>query len=377
LKEVRVAIIGCGKIADQHAQQIARVRGSRLVAVCDNEKLMADQLAERFQVESSFDNADQLLEQTRPDVVHITTPPQSHFSLAAKCLKAGCHVYVEKPFSLNLDEAQAMVRMADERGLLITAGHNVQFNPEMVRMRKLIQNGALGGAAVHVESIFSYSLGDASYVKSLLGDDKHWVRALPGKLLHNIISHGVAKIAEFFPATDFTVSAHAFPSATLREAGESDIMDELRVIISDGRNVTAYFTFTTQVFPPVQELRIFGPAGAVVVDNAHRTVVRLNRGNSALKSYLNFLVPPVKIAQQYLLNFSANVRAFLRADFHMDAGMKNLIEDFYSSIRSGGAPPIPYREILFTSQVMDEIFSQIGKQKRVDAGALALSGDRP
>src|SRR6478672_4286163 len=68
LRELRVAIIGCGKIADQHAQQIRRVEGSRIVAVCDREKLMADQLADRFQVEGSFDDVGLLLREARPDV---------------------------------------------------------------------------------------------------------------------------------------------------------------------------------------------------------------------------------------------------------------------------------------------------------------------
>jgi predicted dehydrogenase len=372
LNDIRVAIIGCGKIADQHAFQIQRVRGSRLVAVCDREKLMADQLAERFQVASSFDDVETLLKEARPDVVHVTTPPQTHYQLAQKCLVAGCHVYVEKPFSMDLKQAQSMVAMAEQRGLKITAGHNVQFNPEMVRMRELVRAGALGGPPVHIESVFSYSLGDPSYVKSLLGDHKHWVRSLPGKLLQNVISHGIAKIAEFFDTTP-TVLAHGFPSVTLRNAGETDIVDELRVIISDNRRSTAYFTFTTQIAPPVQELRLFGPKGTIVVDNLHRTVMQFNRSNSDFKSYLNFFVPPYRAAQQSARNMWRNVAAFLRADFHMDAGMKNLIEAFYRSIQTNGPPPISHREILLTAGIMDDVFCQIDSSQRMAAAQLPES----
>jgi len=219
LNEIRVAIIGCGKIADQHAQQIRRVEGSRLVAVCDREKLMAEQLAERFQVDDSFDDVDCLLKEARPDVVHITTPPQGHFELARKCLEAGCHVYVEKPFAINLQETQAMLSLAEERGLKITAGHNYQFGPEMIRMRELVRRGGLGGAPVHIESVYSYDLGDATYVKSLLGDEKHWVRSLPGKLLRNVTSHGIAKIAEFLVDPPLTINVHGRTSPALRSLG--------------------------------------------------------------------------------------------------------------------------------------------------------------
>lgn len=363
MKELRAAIIGCGKIADQHAQQIRRVRNSRLVGACDREKLMADQLAERFQVPNSFDSVDRLLEEIQPDVVHITTPPQGHFDLTRKCLAAGAHVYVEKPFSMDAREARAMLSFAEQRNLKLTAGHNVQFNPEMVRMRQLVEKGILGGAPVHIESVFSYGLGDASYVKSLLGDEKHWVRALPGKLLQNLISHGIAKIAAYLDGPEISVSAHGFTSPKLRDMGETDIIDELRVVLSDGQRSTAYFTFTTQISPPVQELRLFGPQGTIIVDNVHRTVVHFNKSNSDFKSYLNFLVPPVQVARQYVGNLWSNVSAFLKADFHMDAGMKNLIEDFYDSIRLGGPPPIPYREILLTAVVMDDIFRQLDVRK--------------
>jgi hypothetical protein len=181
---------------------------------------------------------------------------------------------------------------------------------------------------------------------------------LPGKLLQNVISHGIAKVAEFLDGCEVTVSALGFTSAMLQGIG-SKIIDELRVVISDNRKSTAYFTFTTQMGPPVQELRLFGQSGAIIVDNLHRTAIYVNQSNSDRKSYLNFIVPPRAIARQYVRNMWTNVAAFLRADFHMDAGMKNLIEGFYRSIRSDSAPPISYREILLTTSIMDEIFRQV------------------
>jgi predicted dehydrogenase len=275
-----------------------------------------------------------------------------------------------------------MVALAESLGLRITAGHNYQFNPEMVRMRDLVRSGSLGGKPVHIESIFSYDLGDASYVNALLGDKKHWVRMLPGKLLQNVISHGIAKIAEFWESPDYTVAAHGYSSSKLQSVGESEIIDELRVVISDGRQQTAYFSFTTQVAPPVQELRLFGPRGTLIVDGLHRSVIELTGANTAFKSYLNFTLPQFNVARQYIRNMFSNLSAFLRADFHMDIGMRNLFAEFYRSIQSGEAPPISHREILFTAAVMDEIFRQLDSAGR-EAGmlsesrtAMSLTGDR-
>ena len=83
------------KIADAHAAQLRRIAGCEIVGVCDREPLMARQLYERYPVKACYGGLAELLAQARPDVVHVTTPPASHFDIARQCLEAGCHVYVE------------------------------------------------------------------------------------------------------------------------------------------------------------------------------------------------------------------------------------------------------------------------------------------
>src|SRR6516165_6079769 len=173
---LRVAIVGCGKIADQHVDAMQRIADCSLVAVCDRELLMARQLAERYRVPQSFSDPDEMLRAAKPQIVHITTPPQSHFSLAKQCLDAGCHVYLEKPFTITAPEAQILLAHAETRGLRMTAGHNYQFTLEMMEMRRLAAEGFLGGKPVHLESHWSYDLGDVNYVGPVLGNRNHWVR---------------------------------------------------------------------------------------------------------------------------------------------------------------------------------------------------------
>src|SRR3954468_2320117 len=125
---LRVAIVGCGKIADAHASQIRRIAGCEIVGVCDTEPLMARQLAERFPVAAHFSDVEALIADARPDVVHITTPPESHFHLAQWCLERGCHVYVEKPFTLHVADAETLIAFASRQGLKLTVGHDDQFS---------------------------------------------------------------------------------------------------------------------------------------------------------------------------------------------------------------------------------------------------------
>ena len=123
---IKVGIIGCGKVADQHATQICRIADAEIVAVCDSEPLMAVQMSERFNARQYFTNVREMLDARMVDVVHITTPPQSHFELGRLCLQAGCHVYIEKPFTLVTAEAEELVEIATSAGLKLTAGHNAQ-----------------------------------------------------------------------------------------------------------------------------------------------------------------------------------------------------------------------------------------------------------
>src|SRR5437867_9968334 len=263
---LRVAIVGCGKIADAHASQIQRISGCEIVGVCDSEPLMARQLYERFAVKRYFGDLSDLLSDARPDVVHITSPPESHFDIARSCLERGCHVYVEKPLTLHAEEARILVALANERGLKLTVGHDDQFSHVARRMRRLVQSGYLGGRPVHMESTWCYDLAGDAYANALLGDKKHWVRKLPGRLLQNLISHGVAKIAEFLVGDNPQVMAHGFVSPLLRSAGEEEIIDELRVIIGDERYATAYFTFSSQMRPCLHEFRLFGPKNGLFLD---------------------------------------------------------------------------------------------------------------
>ena len=145
--KTRVAIIGCGMIADQHADQLRYLPGCELVAVCDTDELMARQLADRFRVPNVFTDAGALLRAGGVDAVHITTPAQYHYPLGRLCLEAGCHVYMEKPFTVNAAEADDLLELAQRVGRRITVGHNLQFAPEAIRLRQFVREGFLGGPA--------------------------------------------------------------------------------------------------------------------------------------------------------------------------------------------------------------------------------------
>jgi len=353
---LRVAIVGCGKIADQHAEQIGYIPGCQIVGVCDREELMARQLQERLNIPAHFTAVQDLLDQAKPDIVHITSPPQTHYSIARRCLEAGCHLYVEKPFTVNHGEAEELIRLAERLNLKVTVGHDAQFTHATNQMRKLVGEGYLGGPPVHMESYYCYDLSSGAYAKALLGDGHHWIRTLPGGLLQNTISHGISKIAEFLRDDSLEVFAHGYTSGLLKSVGESEIIDELRVIIHDVKT-TAYFTFSSQMQPSLHMLRLYGTRNGLIVDQVQQTVIKVP--GQRFKGYLEQFLPPCIFAKQYVGNAVGNMKKFAKADFHTDHGKKLLIRAFYRSVTEGGPIPIPYQEILLTSRIMEEIFSQL------------------
>jgi predicted dehydrogenase len=368
---LRIAIVGCGKVADQHVQAIHRIPSCKIVALCDRELLLAKQLGERFGIAACFSELSKMLETAHPDVVHISTPPQSHYSLANQCLESGINVYLEKPFTITAEEAESVVELAERRGLKVTVGHNYQFTLEMREMRRLLKEGFLGGRPSHLESYWSYDLADLRYASAFLSNRAHWVRQLPGQLFHNLISHGIAKLAEFLDEV-VEIIATAYQSDHLRSLGVENVLDELRVLLRDKHGTTAFFCFSTQI-KRLNQLRIYGPVNSIIADIITGSLFR--NPNRLHKSYLTYFLPPLTSAREHFRNAGHNITNFLRRRLYQDFGMKELIERFYNSIRLDKPVPIPYREIILTARIMDEIFAQIypipttdDTQRRSDIG---------
>jgi predicted dehydrogenase len=352
---LKVAIVGCGKIADGHVEEIQKMPGTaRVVAACDLELLMAEQLAARYGIPAFYDNLDRMLEAERPDVVHITAPPQSHLALAKKAIDAGCHVYVEKPLTLNLSDSKELIAYAEHSRRKLTIGYSCYFLPVVELLREVVRNGTLGGV-VHVDSFFGYNLA-GPFGAAVLGDAGHWVQRLPGRLFHNNIDHLLYKAAEFFEDELPDVRALGYVRRAGRFGDSRDkMLDELRVLLH-GSGVTLSGVFSSHIRPVGNFIRVCGTKNTAHVDYVAQTMT-LDEAPK-LPGAIGRLGPPFGQALQNLRQGGRNLWRFARADFHYFAGLNRLIALFYESIRNDSPPPIPYRQILWVAGVMDEIFRQ-------------------
>lgn len=139
---VRFAIIGCGRIAQRHAEHIHN-KGV-LVAVCDSVKEKADAMAAQYKAAAYYDVGEMLSAVKDVDVVAICSPNGLHAEHSIKALKAGFHVLCEKPMAITVPDCGAMIQAAEKSNKRLFAIKQNRYNPPVAAVKQLVEEGRLG-----------------------------------------------------------------------------------------------------------------------------------------------------------------------------------------------------------------------------------------
>lgn len=142
-KNFRVGFIGAGNVTKRHVDAIGRRSDTTVVAVADPMLDSAKRLAEPYGADTS-ESGDTILERSDIDVVYICTPHHLHHPYALRALRAGKHVFIEKPMANTVEECEQINQAAKENGLTVGIGHHQRYFPHMKRFRELLQDGAIG-----------------------------------------------------------------------------------------------------------------------------------------------------------------------------------------------------------------------------------------
>jgi predicted dehydrogenase len=141
---LRVAFAGCGRAtATLHLPALARVAGVEVVAVADPDVGAARAVAARFGIGAVHDDPAALLDGDA-DLIAVCTPPAGHAAVALGALAAGRHVLVEKPLTLDADEADALVAAAERAGTVAATGFNLRRHRQVLEARRMLEAGDLG-----------------------------------------------------------------------------------------------------------------------------------------------------------------------------------------------------------------------------------------
>lgn len=345
--ELKVAIFGGGRMAQKHATAIRLRNGAKFVAVADP-YLSVEEIKARFGADiEGFRDPLELLRQAKPDVVHIVTPPHTHFELARQCLLNGANVYVEKPFALSTVEAQEILDLAQTQGLRACAAHQVLFQ----RAGQLYQTHLpMIGGIIHVESYFSFKPvrrrpdGGAplSAVDQLIDILPH-----PVYLMLSALEHGSNSVPQL---TAFDVAPEG----------------EVRAVIRSGQTL-ATLIVTLRGRPVESYLRVVGTNGSVTADFILGDIVKsLGPGASAPA----VVVKPFSASTQKFWGSVGGLGRLLFSRQKSYPGLGELLDLFYTSIRDRSPPPISRSTIMNTVSICEQISERlIALDKQADEAA--------
>ena len=163
----RWGILGTGWIADLFTKDLL-LTGRTVNAVGSRSQASADRFATQFGIPKGYASYEALAADPAVDVIYIATPHPMHYENAKLALMAGKHILVEKPFTLNLAQAQEVVALAEAKGLVALEAMWTRFLPHMVKLREIVRSGVLGD----IRSVI------ADHTQDLPDDPAHRLNAL-------------------------------------------------------------------------------------------------------------------------------------------------------------------------------------------------------
>ncbi|MCK4722266.1 MAG: Gfo/Idh/MocA family oxidoreductase, partial [Dehalococcoidia bacterium] len=316
------------------------------VAVCDVNQGMAEETARRFNIGSYYTGLSELLSRAEVDVVHVTTPPQTHLSVCTQAMEAGCHVLVEKPMALTVDDADKMIGTARAEKVRLCVVHNLQFVSMVLKAKSMVVKGLIG-------DIVGMNITDCHPREGhLMRNKQHWCHRLPGGIFGEMLPHPIYLAMHFLGKLE-TAAVHAWNIG----GDESLVADELRVTLT-GKGGIATIVASVNGPSPVLAVEVFGTRGSLHVQNGvvvrrfPRTTAPASRGKENLLT-----------ASQWLTGTASAALRTALGRYH--DGHYTEIKRFVDALQEGTELPVTVDEAREATRLYQEITARIGQMDRL------------
>ena len=140
---IKFGLIGCGSFGRFCLRALSALQEIRVLAVADTDGILASKTAQEFGVRS-YDDPNQLISNPDIEMIHMVTPPDTHYELSIAALRNGKHVICEKPLALSLDEADEMLQLAAQTGKILPVNFILRYVPLVDMVKKIIASQILG-----------------------------------------------------------------------------------------------------------------------------------------------------------------------------------------------------------------------------------------
>lgn len=206
MNQVKVGVIGLGRMGQQHCRVYSTLRRAQLVGVHDINPEIGETVAQRLDI-PFYPRVEELLEEV--DAVSLVTPTPTHYGLAKMSLAFGVHLLVEKPITETLEQAEELTRDAEKSGLVVQVGHIERFNPAYLELKNVLEDltplavnfrrlSAYAGSNTDVDVVLDLMIHDTDLVLDLVGEEPVEVIAYGLTALGNAMDHVHVQLV--FPA---------------------------------------------------------------------------------------------------------------------------------------------------------------------------------
>jgi myo-inositol 2-dehydrogenase/D-chiro-inositol 1-dehydrogenase len=251
---VRFGLVGFGAWGQFHAQSIAANPQAQLVAIAAPSAASREAAVKAYPAARIFADHRSMLAETKLDLVDIVTPSHTHREIAIAALDAGCHVLLEKPMALRIEDCQAIVRRAEERGLSLAVGHELRVSSLWGEIKNIIDRGVIGAPQyVLVELLRKpYRQGAAGwrYDRERVGS---WVLEEP--------IHFFDLARWYLQSAGEPVELYARGNS--RDPQRPDLYDNFSAILSYANGAYSVISQTLAAFEHHQTVKVTGTKGAI------------------------------------------------------------------------------------------------------------------
>jgi predicted dehydrogenase/nucleoside-diphosphate-sugar epimerase len=332
---LKVGIVGCGNIANLQLRYIKKYINPERIALCDKNDLRLAWLSEEHGITTTFSDLDDMLENFKPDLVHVLTPPKSHKDIAIQCMQAGCHVFLEKPMCVSVQEAQEVVDAANRHNRLVCIDHLRLFDPQFLKAKRILESGALG-------DIVSISTREVENYITRKGEGlaAKWMEDLPGEIFYDILPHHLCMINAFLPGL-------SVKGVEYRSDGNGTPKELLCILSSSEGSGIIHLSLAGHI---ENHAKFECTKGVVVADFLNRmTVVRKS---TPLPGIIDRLRDKVSESLQLM---GGTINLVVKRPDNL-AGMDATIRNFYEALEKSGNSPVPPTDGVIVARVSEDIF---------------------
>lgn len=205
MKNLNWAVLGTGVIANEMAATLEKM-GKRLYAVGNRTHAKAVAFAEKYGVSKVYDTIDGMFTDPNVDIIYITSPHNTHYGFMKKALENGKHLLVEKSVTLNSDELEEMVALAENKGLVLAEAMTIWHMPLYKKLWQIVESGELGKVQLITMNFGSF--------KEYNMENRFFNRNLAGGALLDIGVYALSIVRSFMAQQPTHVVSQMLPAPT-------------------------------------------------------------------------------------------------------------------------------------------------------------------